>query len=127
EDPYDMNVTRMDSHGGWIARPADLVQVLMHATGLAEPALLAPQTIVAMTTGSSVNSGYAKGWVINTRYDNWWHNGSLPGTSTLAVRTHGGFCWAAFTNTRRRDSKLDGDLDALNWNMVRSVASWHVA
>jgi CubicO group peptidase (beta-lactamase class C family) len=25
ENPYDMNVARMDSHGGWIARPTDLV------------------------------------------------------------------------------------------------------
>jgi hypothetical protein len=59
--------------------------------------------------------------------DNWWHNGSLPGTSTIAVRTHGGFCWAAFTNTRRHNSRLDADLDRLNWNMVRAVESWRVS
>jgi hypothetical protein len=56
-----------------------------------------------------------------------WHNGSLPGTSTIAVRTRGGFCWAAFTNTRRYNSALDSDLDRLNWDMVRTVASWHVS
>lgn len=45
----------------------------------------------------------------------------------LVVRTHGGFCWAAFTNTRRGNSKIDDDLDQLNWNMVGEVKSWHVA
>jgi hypothetical protein len=69
---------------------------------------------------------YAKGFCVN-RSDNWWHNGSLPGTSTIAVRAHGGFCWAAFTNTRRRNSNMDGDLDELNWNMAREVAEWRVA
>lgn len=53
--------------------------------------------------------------------------GSLPGTSTIAVRTHGGFCWAAFTNTRRGNSNMDGDLDNLNWTMARQVGEWRVA
>ena len=34
------------------------------------------------------------------------------------------FCWAAFTNARRANSQIDDDLDTLNWNMVREVASW---
>lgn len=127
DNPYGMNVRRMDSHGGWLARPADLVRFFMHVDGYAKPAnILQPQTISVMTTASTANSGYAKGWNVN-RSDNWWHNGSLPGTSTIAVRTHGGFCWAAFTNTRRRNSRLDADLDRLNWNMVRAVESWRVS
>ena len=126
EDPYDANVARMDSHGGWLARPTDLVQFLMHIDGYAKPAnILKPRTIQIMTTGSSVNHDYAKGLVVN-KFDNWWHNGSLAGTTTIAVRTHGGFCWAAFTNTSRRNSKIDDDLDTLNWNMVREVGGWRV-
>jgi CubicO group peptidase (beta-lactamase class C family) len=124
DDPYNMNVTRMDSHGGWIARPADLVQFAMHVDGFAAPPnILKPDTIRTMTTGSSANAGYAKGWSVN-KANNWWHNGSLPGTSTLVVRTHSGFCWAAFTNTRRSDSALDGDLDKLIWTMVGQVKGW---
>jgi CubicO group peptidase (beta-lactamase class C family) len=127
DNPYGMNVRRMDSHGGWLARPADLVQFFMHVDGYARPQnILQPQTIQAMTTTSVASSGYAKGWFVN-RYDNWWHSGSLPGTSTIAVRTHGGFCWAAFTNTRRRNSRLDTDLDWLCWSMAKSVESWHVS
>ncbi len=124
-NPYGMNVTRMDSHGGWIAAPADLVQFFMHVDGFpAPPNILKPDTIQTMTTASAVNAGYAKGWEVN-KANNWWHNGFIPGTSTIAVRTHSGFCWAAFTNTRA-SSAMDSDLDKLNWMMVRQVKEWQV-
>jgi CubicO group peptidase (beta-lactamase class C family) len=124
DDPYRMNVKRMDSHGGWIARPADLVRLFAHVSGISPPAnILQPQTIQVMTTASAANAGYAKGWAVN-KAGNWWHNGSLPGTSSIAVRTHSGFCWAAFTNIRRANSQLDGDLDRLVWAMVREVKAW---
>ncbi len=124
ENPYDMNVTRMDSHGGWIARPAAIVRFMMHVDGFAKPPnILKPQTIQTMTAGSAANPGYAKGWSVN-KSGNWWHSGSLPGTTTVAVRTHSGFCWAAFINTSRANSQIDGDLDKLNWDMVGQVEHW---
>jgi CubicO group peptidase (beta-lactamase class C family) len=127
ENPYDTKVRRMDSHGGWIATPADLVQFLMHVDGFSRPAnILRLHTIEVMTTAPSYSPDYAKGFCVN-KLGNWWHNGSLPGTSTIAVRTHGGFCWAAFTNTRRENSSMDGDLDDLNWAMARQVGEWRVA
>ena len=126
EDPYDANVARMDLHGGWLARLTDLVQFLMHIDGYAKPAnILKPRTIQIMTTGSSVNHDYAKGLVVN-KFDNWWHNGSLAGT-TRSRYAPWRFCWAAFTNTSRRNSKIGDDLDTLNWNMVREAGSWRVA
>ncbi|WP_426413683.1 serine hydrolase domain-containing protein [Bradyrhizobium ganzhouense] len=127
ESPYEMNVRRMDSHGGWIATPTDLVQFLMHVDGYTRPAnILRPRSIEVMTTAPSYSPDYAKGFCIN-KSGNWWHNGSLPGTSTIAVRTHGGFCWAAFTNVSRPNTNMDGDLDELNWNMARQVSEWRVA
>jgi CubicO group peptidase (beta-lactamase class C family) len=126
DNPYGFNITRMDSHGGWIARPADYVQFVMHVDGFAKPRnILNPQTIQTMTTPSPANAGYAKGWTVN-KADNWWHTGSLPGTSSVEVRTHTGFCWATFINTRRLNSALNGDLDKLNWSMVRQVRGWRV-
>jgi len=123
--PYAMDVARMDSHGGWIARPVDLVQFLMHVSGFVTPPnILKPQSIRTMTTASAANPEYAKGWSVN-KFDNWWHNGSLPGTSAIAVRTHSGLCWAAFGNSRRLNAPLDRDLDNLIWDMVREVKSWH--
>ncbi|GGI22686.1 serine hydrolase domain-containing protein [Bradyrhizobium guangdongense] len=127
ESPYGIDVRRMDSHGGWIATPTDLVQFLMHVDGYARPTnILRPHTIQTMTTAPSYSPDYAKGFCIN-RSDNWWHNGSLPGTSTIAVRTHGGFCWSAFTNTRRQNTSMDSELDQLNWTMARQVGEWRVA
>jgi len=126
ENPYALNIARMDSHGGWIARPTDLVQFVMHVDGFAAPPnILKPATVEVMTTASAANAGYAKGWMVN-KAGNWWHSGTLAGTSTIAVRTHTGFCWAAFVNTRRPNSPLDGDLDKLVWAMAREVKAWPV-
>jgi CubicO group peptidase (beta-lactamase class C family) len=132
EDPYNMNVTRMDSHGGWIASSTDLVRFLGHVTGFPGiPSLLKPESIKIMTTPSpSYPQGsaakYARGWMVrNNGAGNWWHNGSLPGTTTIMVRTATGMCWAALTNTRTEPSdEISGALDAMVWNMVRQVPSW---
>jgi CubicO group peptidase (beta-lactamase class C family) len=126
DNPYGMNIARMDSHGGWIARPADYVQFVMHVDGFAKPPnILKPQTIQTMTTPSAVYANYAKGWGVN-KADNWWHTGSVPGTSSIGVRTHSGFCWVTFINTRRSKSPLDGDFEKLSWSMVKEVKSWRV-
>ena len=125
EDPYDMNVTRMDSHGGWLATPRDLVLFLTHVDGFkSTPNILRPETIKLMTTPGAVNSGYARGWAVNSA-PNWWHNGSLPGTITIMVRTASGFCWAALTNTRTTGQPDMGlALDNMVWDMVHRVSAW---
>jgi hypothetical protein len=50
---------------------------------------------------------------------------SLPGTATIIVRTHSGLCRAALTNTRRRQSGMEGHLDRLVWVKARKVAAWN--
>jgi hypothetical protein len=126
EEPYGMNVRRMDSHGGWIATPADLVRFMMHVGGFEMPAcILKPETIMAMTAPSAANPRYASGWAVN-RANIWWHNGSLPGTEAIAVRTHSGLCWAAFANTHRPKSDMGLELDRLIWAMARKVKTWRV-
>ena len=122
EDPYGMNVRRMDSHGGWLATPTDLVRFLVRVDGFpTKPDILKPETIRIMTTGSVAAPDYAKGWCIN-RSNNWWHTGSLPGTTSVMVRTSGQFCWAALTNTRGANST--GNLDRLVWDMIGKIQTW---
>ncbi|MDZ4286954.1 MAG: serine hydrolase domain-containing protein [Prosthecobacter sp.] len=131
EDPYrpTMNVRRMDSHGGWLATPGDLVRFLTHVDGFATtPDLLGADALKGMTTGSSANPGYACGWSVNGQ-PNWWHNGSLPGTSTIVVRTASGMCWAAFANSRFKEAEAPGKntgamLDRMMWRMARAVPAW---
>jgi CubicO group peptidase (beta-lactamase class C family) len=132
EDPYKINITRMDSHGGWIATPSDLVQFLDHLGGFPNnPGLLKPETIQIMTTPSPASAQnsptkYARGW--NVRPDGggtWWHSGSLPGSTTIMVRTSTGMCWAALANTRTEPhEQMDAALDQLVWSMVRLVPEW---
>jgi CubicO group peptidase (beta-lactamase class C family) len=122
EDPYAMNVSRMDSHGGWLATPAELVKFAASVDGLRSSAnILKTSTIASMTRPSSANSTYASGWQVNSA-PNWWHTGSLPGTSSLVVRTASGMCWAACANARTKDSL--GLLDDMMWAMARSVPLW---
>jgi len=118
EDAYDMRVDRMDSHGGWLATAPDLVRFGTHLE------MLRPQSIAQMTTASAANPGYACGWAVN-RVPNWWHTGSLPGTTSILVRTASGFCWSALLNTREGNGETGGALDGMMWEMVRKVKSWN--
>jgi CubicO group peptidase (beta-lactamase class C family) len=120
ENPYGMQVSRMDSHGGWLATPTDLVRLAVRVDGFpTKPDILGAATITTMTTPWAPGEGYAMGWAVNG-LNNWWHDGSLPGTRSILVRTAGGFTWAAVTNTR------DGavDLDPFMWDVVNSVTAW---
>jgi CubicO group peptidase (beta-lactamase class C family) len=128
ENPYTMNVQRMDSHGGWLASPTDLIRFLTHVDGLGSGAnILKGDTIRTMTTACATNPHYARGWAVNEA-GNWWHAGSLPGTSTIIVRTSSGFCWSALTNTRHQPSDSMGTaLDNMVWEMVHQVRSWRNA
>jgi CubicO group peptidase (beta-lactamase class C family) len=131
EDPYKLNITRMDSHGGWIASSTELVQFLNHVAGAPGiPALLKPETIKTMTTPAPAypagDARYARGWMVrNNGTGNRWHIGSLPGTTAIMVRTPTGMCWAALCNTRTEPSdQINNALDQMMWNIVRTVPAW---
>jgi CubicO group peptidase (beta-lactamase class C family) len=123
DDPYAMNVRRMDSHGGWLARPASVTAFASSVDGFFAPTLLRRSTVRTMTEPSRANPRYAKGWRVNGS-DNWWHTGHLPGVSGLMVRTRRHFCWTALLNTRHRNDALDHDLDHLIWRMTGMVKDW---
>jgi CubicO group peptidase (beta-lactamase class C family) len=124
ENPYGMNVTRMDAHGGWIATATDLVRFAVRVDGFATKAdILTNASVQTMTTASARNAGYAKGWAVNGA-NNWWHAGSLPGTETILVRTSGGFCWAILANSRSLMAGFGASLDQLGWDIVRSAGTW---
>ena len=117
-----MDLRRMDSHGGWIATATDLVKFLTHVDGFSSPPdILRASTIKTMTSPSSAFSGYSSGFMVNAA-GNWWHLGSIPGTTAIAVRTASGMCWAGLINTRNGD--IDLALDRLLWQMARTVPAW---
>lgn len=113
-----MNVRRMDAHGGWVGTPTGLVRFALHVDGFTPPAdILKKPSIRTMTARAGTHPDYACGWSVN-KAGNWWHNGSLPGLSSLLVRTSGGYCWAACANTRAPGINLA--LDRLMWKIVRA-------
>ena len=64
--PYDVPVSRMDAHGGWLASATELVQFAVHVDDFATvPDILDPDTIETMTTPSTAEPTYAKGWIVN--------------------------------------------------------------
>lgn len=132
---YGMNVTRMDSHGGWIATPIDLLRHAVRVDGFPSPSdVLTAASELLTSTGSSANPQYGLGWVLFTHGNTdpacsasrdvpcrvEWHNGSLPGTTSILVRTTGEFTWAAVTNTRDNNPNID----TMMWDIVSGVAHW---
>lgn len=119
---YDMRVHRMDSHGGWIASPIDLVRFAVRVDKFSSPPdYLTPGSLAAMTTGTGANPSYGFGWVLNA-LPNYWHNGGLPGTSSELVRTAGGYNWAVITNST--GTAQDPNLDAMMWEIINGVTAW---
>lgn len=123
DDPYAYNVRRMDSHGGWVATPAEVALFVAGAARRTRPPLLSEASVTAMTRPTEANPRYARGWSINAA-GNRWHTGSLGGTATIAVWTRSGLSWAGLLNTRDRTTAMTADLDRLMWTLARAVPAW---
>lgn len=126
-EPYGIRVDRMDSHGGWVAAPSDVLRFLFSVDGLPSPSdLLRPATRTDMTTASAVRPvtattpGYARGWSVNS-VGTIWHDGTLPGTQSILVRPSDGRGWFAVCNAGRPGSGLAGEFDDLMWKVQQAV------
>ena len=129
ENPYNMNVTRMDSHGGWIANPSDLARFCAHVGGMPGiPSILKPETIADHDDARARLSAIFAGEVCarldgaRQRQRQLVAGGSLPGTTSIMVRTANGMCWGALTNTRTQPSDtINTAIDKMVWDMVNKV------
>jgi N-acyl-D-amino-acid deacylase len=132
--PYGgFNLEAMDAHGGWIASTVDLMRFVTAVDALpTRPDVLQRATIDLMTAkpasplwdGSAAH--YGMGWLVRPVEGNWWHDGSLPGTASILVRTGGGLAWAALFNARamRPGSTFESEIDGAMWQAVRGVTAW---
>jgi hypothetical protein len=67
---------------------------------------------------------YGFGYQVN-QYGNYWHTGSLPGTSTENVVANNKYSFAAFFNTRPQDANaFFSELDTELWTAFSGVSSW---
>jgi CubicO group peptidase (beta-lactamase class C family) len=118
------NLEAMHAHGGWISSSEDYVKMILAVDKEATvPDILLPGTITTMTTPSAVNANYAKGWSVNS-LGNWWHMGSLDGTSSFMAKSASGFTWAIHLNARDNRAAFANALDALPWNCIASTATY---
>jgi N-acyl-D-amino-acid deacylase len=132
--PYGgFNLEAMDSHGGWIASAIDLVKFANAIDGRRGKALLSKTSIHELTSrparpmAQDTAAYYGLGWDVRPvgTDANWWHGGSLPGTTTLLVRTHHGYAWAAVFNSRPEGrNHLDLDIDQGLWKAFDEVKAW---
>lgn len=123
-DPYgrNMDVARMDSHGGWVSTPTDLVRFVQHVDGFPRPRdILRKSTLKTMT--QSPFGSYGLGWSVN-KHDNWWHSGRFKGGTAIMVRANDGHCWAVLVNTRPDDDGYQAALDQFPWAVKRAVKQW---
>ena len=133
-------VETMDSYGGWIGAPVDYLRFILAIEGRRGAALLKTATLTEMNASSGLKAASpdAEGYNTNNTFyglginvrpvrngANLFHFGSLPGTSTLAVRTADGFAWVAAFNSRPRDRKgFRGELDRGLWVAKGKVKTW---
>ena len=129
----------MDSYGGWIGSPIDYLRFILAIDGRRGAALLNAATLTEMNARSELReathgeesngNGAYYGLGIRVRPlkngANLFHTGSIPGTSTLAVRTADGFAWVVMFNRRPRDKNgFRGDVDRGLWIAKGKVKTW---
>jgi len=127
------SIEAMDAHGGWLASAVDLARFVTAVDGRSRRQILRPSSIQQMVARPApplwvgTDTWYGMGWQVRPAGDdaNWWHMGSLDGTTTLMVRAGNGLAWVALLNTRPQDAdKLGGELDAAMWRAVDQVKTW---
>lgn len=132
----------MDAHGGWIATSEDLVKFSMAFTGHRRNPIGSANVIDRMFArpggtlwledeGRPKDYYYGLGWLVrpvagSADWFNAWHNGSLPGSSTLMVRRSDGVCWAVLFNSRETPEKKAPSqlIDPLLHEVAGRVAGW---
>jgi CubicO group peptidase (beta-lactamase class C family) len=86
--PYNLDLHRMDSHGGWVASAIDLANLLTRIDREPRIAdLLAPSQLEGTFLAN----------------ENWRANGSLPGTTSLMSRLDSDINYVVLANTRTED------------------------
>lgn len=127
---YAFNMANNFANGGWLASAVDLTRfatiydrktsVLTSAS--VTRALAKPETGVLPD-----GYWYGTGWMVRpvTGGTNVWHDGSMPGTSTLLVRRFDGLTWAVLFDQRDDASgKSYGDIDLALHQAANAVKTW---
>jgi CubicO group peptidase (beta-lactamase class C family) len=118
------NIEAMDAHGGWLASASSLARLLTAVDGFeSQPDILNKDILLLMSSPSATNPSYANGWFVNSQ-GNWWHTGSLPGTSAMLARLNNGIIWVILFNKRSDEINYFSELDQLMWTALSKIKVW---
>ncbi len=139
-EPYGpFNLESMDAHGGWLASAVDIARFASALDDAEHCPIVRPETISLMharpeglaghnNDGTNKPVYYSLGWqirVLDSGGLNCWHTGSLPGTTTIAIRRSDGRNLIALLNTRLSPIKdLQAVLDQVLHRAANSVTDW---
>jgi CubicO group peptidase (beta-lactamase class C family) len=98
-DPYSLRVSRLDSLGGWVVAAADLLAILAGFDGHGNETVAA-SIAGRMAVPGTADGNYGRGLLTSRSHGNRWHNGRLPGTTSIAVMLQGGDLICALANGR---------------------------
>ena len=118
--------------GGWVSSTVDLLRFVGGVDGRPDrPDILGAALVAQMTgSGAPVCPGggcyYGAGWFVAPTHGdaNWWHGGTLPGTTAMLVRTYHNFAWIGLFNTRSFTANLEAELDAALWTAHAGVTAF---
>jgi CubicO group peptidase (beta-lactamase class C family) len=107
------NMQLFGGFGGWVARPMDLLKLLRVVDGNPAPGdILSASVHTTMTTGTSLNTGYALGWGVSGNTQN--HNGCFDGGRSFLVEVNGDLSYSVIINKTPAD-------DGCGWKMKAAL------
>lgn len=126
----------MDAHGGWLASAVDLARFAVAFDDPDRCPILCRASIEQMhdrpigDDGDSQPVYYSLGWQNRVLDDgnrvNHWHNGSVPGTTTIMIRRHDGRNMVALLNTRfsPHTKELMQEVDRILHKSANAIEQW---
>jgi CubicO group peptidase (beta-lactamase class C family) len=106
---YGMDVWRMDAHGGWIASATDLARFITHVNRI-----------------DAVPDIIKKEWLEQTYlgFEQWTHNGSLPGIASMLTRFNDEFSFVFLTNRRSWANDFWNDISSSIIGGIKEQETW---
>ncbi|GAA3969915.1 hypothetical protein GCM10023085_60180 [Actinomadura viridis] len=131
--PYgSFNAENRTAMGAWLASAVDYVRftkIFDAATSVLTASSVATMFAKPETGLNSGGYYYGFGWNVRdvTGGRNTWHDGSLPGTSTIVTRRHDGVTWALLFDQRDDPSGLTygyNDFSAPLHTVANGITTW---
>jgi hypothetical protein len=122
-NPYNLSPSRMDAHGGWIAKPIDLLLFLRRIDGNTNNAeLLTGDSLAEMLTPSGApGGGSSYGLGLGIGGSGWGHNGAMAGTLADLSYRNDGLAFAVTCNTWPAGDQFAGTLKSMIMDLIDNL------